>query len=123
MTNFNITAGSNVATINLPNTISWGESRDLTMFDLWAGSHVVWDKGIDTHNFKISGTHYGTGTSSPTYVFAKLDIIVEAGSQVTLSLFKDTWLDTTWYVEEYSYTSIVGVPNVVEWSISFEKAY
>lgn len=124
-TNFYITSTTtllSVVTLPMPESIQWGNERDIVSFNSWSLQHYVWDSGKTGEPFTINGTYHGTGTSNPSNAFRRLDAIVEYGDEITLSNFKDSVLDTTWYIQSYSYSGLAGMPNSVEWSIAFEKA-
>jgi len=100
-----------------PISITWQEGRMMKQFSFWDDSNVAFDIGKDTEKFSIN-TYIKTNVQD---VIEWLDSIVEEDTEVTLSGFDNSMLDTTWLISGYTYNVEAPIVDYADVNINFEK--
>ena len=94
------------------------ENRNVIGFHFWDDSDKVVDTGKSSRAIMLSGVE----TDDAYDKMSEFDWIAEAGDEVTISGFDDDNIDTTWYIEDFSYNVEGGTPSVTFWNVTLEKS-
>ena len=108
----------------IPEMISFNDIRETKKFHFWSDYDLVIDAGKDSENITIEGIQPDMITEGSSYAsMTDIDDIMNCGDEITLEGTGYTDFDTTWYIENFSYTVDGGMPSIVNWSLTLEKSY
>lgn len=103
--------------LRIPTNVTFNDTREIKSFHFWNDSDLITDYGKESKNITITGTDYSYASMTA------IDDITNSGDEITISGIGYTDFDTTWYIENFTYSVEGGVPNIVNWSITLEKSY
>jgi len=55
------------------------------------------------------------------WTMKRIDKMMDEGEEITISGFNNDFLDTTWLIEDFTYSREPGTPSVVFWNLTLEK--
>jgi hypothetical protein len=105
-----------------PETITFNDSEELKTFHFWNDSDAIYAVAKNSENITLTG-YYNTikEYDSAWDTMSDLDWMTDNGEEITISGIGNDDIDTTWVIEEYSYSPETGSPSMVRWNITLEK--
>jgi hypothetical protein len=109
-------ATSSTVTLHMCNVAQKTYTRSIDKYLFKDGSFAAHDIGKDNLDLTLAGTEWSTATTR----FASIYNMMGQGTEITLSGFDDTTINTDWLIKDFRYNAIEGVPDVYNWNMTLQ---